>query len=137
MRTTPMILALALLVTGCSPSARPRITLRTPCASCTMEIADLRFACARRADAAWRSYDSIECLIQDAAKTAGGPAWLADYDTRGLHPADSLWVVKGGFPSPMGGGFAAFASRDAADRVAAETHGVTDRFTAWAAKGWR
>lgn len=127
---------LALLAAGCATADRPRIALKTPCASCSMEITDLRFACARRAGATWRPYDSIECLIQEAAKTAGGPAWLADYDTRTFHPADSLWVVKGAFPSPMGGGFAAFANREAADRVASETHGSADRFAAWAAKGW-
>ena len=142
-RTTLALLALltlltplALLAAGCASADRPRIALKTPCASCSMEITDLRFACAQRVGTAWRSYDSIECLIQDAAKTAGGPVWLADYDTRTLHPADSLWVVKGAFPSPMGGGFAAFPDRGAAERVATETHGSTDRFASWAAKGW-
>jgi hypothetical protein len=101
-----------------------------------MDVEDLRFACTRRVEGHWRSYDAIECLIRDAGSHPGGAAWLADYDTRALHPADSLWVVKGEFPTPMSGGFAAFARRTSADSVAAETRGSVDRFSAWAAKGW-
>jgi hypothetical protein len=101
-----------------------------------MDIEDLRFGCTCSVEGHWRSYDSIECLIRDAGAHPGGTAWLADYDTRALHPADSLWVVKGEFPSPMSGGFAAFARRASADSVAAETNGTVDRFSGWAAKGW-
>jgi nitrous oxide reductase accessory protein NosL len=125
------ILGAALLagLSGCG-SATPRVALHDPCATCSMEIADLRFGCARLAGGRWRTYDSIECLIRDAG-TPPVTAWLADYDTRTLRPADSLWVVKGEFPSPMGGGFAAFANRASADSVASLTRGRVDRFAAW------
>jgi len=135
-RTWMLPVVAALLAAGCAAGGRPRVTLGERCAACSMEIADLRFAAARKVANRWRTYDAIECLIRDAGATAGGPAWLSDYDSRTLHPADSMWVVKGEFPSPMGGGFAAFTDRAAADAVAAETHGRVDAFSAWAAKGW-
>ena len=123
-------LLLALLAFGCSGSDRPRVAFGAPCAGCSMNISDARFACVRGVRGHWRSYDSIECLLRDLAGTAGA-AWLADYDTRALHPADSIWVVKGEFPSPMGGGYAAFASRAAADEIAARAHGSVARLEAW------
>lgn len=126
----------AVLAAGCAAGDRPRIALGTPCVACSMEIADLRFASARRVAGNWRAYDAIECLIRDTGETPGEPPWLPDYDSRTLYPADSMWVVKGEFPSPMSGGFAAFSNRAGADQVAAETHGAVDRFGAWAAKGW-
>ena len=78
-----------------------------------------------------RRYDAIECLLRDGVTTR---AWLMDYDGVTLHAAESLWVVKGSFPSPMGGGLAAFLSRDAADRVAAQTSGHVGRLDAIAAE---
>lgn len=101
------------------------------CASCGMEVRDLRFACERRTDRGWRRYDAIECLLRDGTIAE---AWLTDYDQTALHAADSVWIVKGSFPSPMGGGLAAFLSRDAAERVAAQTSGHVDRLAAIAAE---
>lgn len=131
---TPLLLALP--AAGCGSGDRPRIAAGSRCAACSMDIADLRFASARKVQGRWRGYDAIECLIRDAAATPGGPAWLSDYDARTLHPADSMWVVKGSFPTPMSGGFAAFLDPSGADEVARETKGAVDRFDAWAAKGW-
>jgi len=122
--------ALLALAAGCSaPSGPPAIRLGSPCAGCGMTIEDLRFACERRAGSQWRAYDSIECLLRDGGVAA---AFLADYDTRTLHAADSLWVVEGSFPSPMGGGLAAFAARAAADTIAARTAGRVARLADFA-----
>lgn len=130
-------LALLLLVAGCAaPVGPPAIEAGTPCAACGMGIQDLRFACERRTADGWRAFDAIECLMRDVA---GAPAirdaWLADYDTAALLPADSLWVVHGDFPTPMGGGLAAFGRRSAADSVALATRGRVDRLGAFAAGG--
>lgn len=125
MRRALLLLPLALLA-GCAPRS-PHVAFGTPCTACSMTIGDARFACVRHDGDRWKSYDSIECLLRDGGVT-GAAAWLADYDTRRLVPADSLWVVHGDFPTPMGGGWAAFARKQAADDVAQETHGTVARF---------
>jgi hypothetical protein len=116
-----------LAAAGCSrPADAPAIAWGTPCAACGMSIEDRRFACEREAGRRWRAYDSIECLLRDGAG-AGGLAYLADHDRSTLHAADSLWVVKGEFLSPMGGGYAAFLERGAAEEIAARTRGRVGR----------
>jgi nitrous oxide reductase accessory protein NosL len=119
-------LALVVLaVASCQSSNRPpAIEAGRECARCGMTIGGLRFACEAQDAHGWRQYDSIECLVGDQVR---GPAWLADYDSRGLVPSESLWVVKGDFPSPMGGGLAAFRDRAAADDIASRTHGRVGR----------
>jgi len=110
---------------GCNRSAGPpAIELGSSCATCRMDVTDLRFACERETDKGWLVYDSIECLVRD---DPGGRIALADYDTKTLHFADSVWLVHGSFPSPMGGGYAAFVSRATADSIAQETHGEVMR----------
>jgi nitrous oxide reductase accessory protein NosL len=96
-----------------------------------MAIRDLRFASARGTRGAARAYDAIECLLRDS--TATGPAWLPDHDQAALHAADSMWVVRGDLPSPMGGGFVAFLDRAAADEVAAARSGRVGRISDFAA----
>ena len=119
--------ALARGLTSCrAPAAPAPIVSGSPCSGCGMTIGDLRFACERKVDREWRPYDSIECLIADSA--AVGPAWLADYDAQTRHAAESVWVVRGDLPSPMGGGYAAFLDRTAADVVAAVRRGRVGRF---------
>ena len=125
-------LMLACVLVGCAPSGPPRIAAGSACDRCGMPVEDLRFACERRnADARdhWRVYDSIECLAAawDRRVTIRD-AWIADYDQAALHRADSLWVARGRFPSPMGGGLAAFLDRAAAQTVASQTHGEVLRF---------
>jgi len=95
-----------------------------------MEISDLRFACEKSVGRGWRIFDSIECLLRDPN---AGSSVLTDYDSRLLHSADSLWVVHGAFPSPMGGGYAAFLDRAAADTVAAQAQGEVGRLVRFAA----
>lgn len=114
---------------GCAPaSGPPPIARGASCDACGMTIADLAFACERRVEGAWRVYDSIECLLREP----GADAYLADYDTRTLHDVDSMWVVRGSFPSPMGGGYAAFLERASADDVAARTSGRVARLASFA-----
>ena len=126
------LLLLLVAIPGCAPGG-PRVAFGTPCSACSMTITDARFACVRRDGARWKSYDSIECLLRDGHASAAS-ARLADYDTRRLVAADSLWVVHGDFPTPMGGGFAAFAREEAAAQVAQETHGTVTRFADVAAE---
>ena len=133
MRSAWSGLAGALLIAGCaSASGPPRIAIHSPCASCGMSIEDPRFACERRVGAGWRAYDAIECLLRDMKVRPGGNAWLPDYDQATLHSGDSLWVVKGQFPTPMSGGFAAFMNRATADSIATATRGTVDRLAAFA-----
>lgn len=131
-RSAAMLCACAALaLAGCARSgAAPPIRRGAACAACGMEIESLRFACERRAGREWRVYDSIECLLRDGGPRAASQAWLADYDSAALHSADSLWVVQGSFPSPMGGGYAAFLSRAAADSLAAQARGTVARLAA-------
>jgi nitrous oxide reductase accessory protein NosL len=123
-----VMLALALaVVAGCSREpGSPRIRVGEPCATCGMAVQKVRFAGLVRGEDEDRQYDSIECLVKDAA-SAAGRAYLADYDQGGLYAAESLWVVKGDFPTPMGGGLAAFASFESAREVAEQTHGSVIR----------
>lgn len=118
-----LLLGLAFAISGCSrePGA-PRIQIGEPCATCGMAVREVRFAALLRGESGDRQYDSIECLVQDAA-SRGSEVFLADYDQGALHAAESVWVVKGDFPTPMGGGLAAFVSLESAREVAARTHG--------------
>lgn len=123
-------IAVVLLLAGCARSSGPPpIASGTACATCGMSIADPRYAGEAREGDAWRVYDSIECLLRDAP--AGAEAWLTDYDTGTLHAADSMWVVRGDIPSPMGGGYAAFLDHAAAEDVAGRTRGRADRLAAF------
>jgi len=138
MRKLITILVLALSIAGCAtPAGPPAIRLGASCAACGMEVRDLKYACERRImtgnKAEWRVYDAIECLLDDAGSDVRPTdTWLADYDAATLHRADSLWVVHGGFPSPMGGGYAGLRDRATADAVAHDTRGTVARLPAFA-----
>ncbi|MBI5838171.1 MAG: nitrous oxide reductase accessory protein NosL [Candidatus Eisenbacteria bacterium] len=141
-RCAALLLAcgIAFPLAGCgSRPAGPRPIARgTPCAACGMEIQDLRLACERIQDGEVRCYDAIECLVREERQLAAAPGsgrapgairhYLPDYDQSALHAADSMWVVQGHFPTPMGGGLAAFLDRRAAEDLAAQTGG---RVQAW------
>ena len=133
MRSAFAMLALAALLAGCSaPAGPPAIRLGASCATCGMEIRDLKYACERRVVSGrrteWQAYDAIECLLDDGRfDVRPQDTWLADYDASTLHRADSLWVVHGRFPSPMSGGYAALRDRATADAVAHDTHGTVAR----------
>ena len=116
----------SLVLAGCAAQVGPRPIARgTPCAACGMGIADLRFACERDNGDGWRVYDSIECLLRERGSSSR--TWLTDYDAASLHAADSMWVVRGEFASPMGGGYAAFLDRSAASDIASKTRGRVAR----------
>lgn len=141
-RTVILLTLAAILgvVTGCARvPAEPRIQVGTPCATCGMEVQDLRFASLRRIEGRDRQYDSIECLLKDAgaAPRSGEKIYLPDYDEGRLHPVESLWVVKGDFPTPMGGGLAAFATVQSAQEVADRTNGCVGRYAEIAPGGPR
>jgi nitrous oxide reductase accessory protein NosL len=121
--------ALLAFAPGCGKrSGPPAILEGASCWTCGMGVRDKHFASERRLENRWRVYDSIECLVKDAAAAPGGTPYLPDYDTARLHPADSLWIVRGDFSSPMGGGLAAFLHRASADTVAVQTNGTVMRF---------
>jgi nitrous oxide reductase accessory protein NosL len=128
-RRAPLFLAL-LVAAGCAgadAASPPPIERGTPCARCGMAVEQPGFAAVRRVERKWRTYDAIECLVADRGRTAGGAAWLTDYDTRALLPEADAWVVHGSFPSPMGGGLVAFADRAEAESLAAATAGTVGR----------
>jgi hypothetical protein len=100
-----------------------------------MSIEDLRFACEDEREGRYRFFDAIECLL--TASPRAERAWLADYDTRTLHAADSLWIVQAEMPTPMGGGLAAFLDHDAAAEVAVVRHGRVARWDAFGGPGPR
>ena len=130
-RQIAALLGGVLFLTGLAGCGRnrgvARVDVGAPCAACGMPVRNLQFACVRGLDGRHRSFDAIECLLREGALRRGETAHLADYDTGGLHAADSVWVVRGEFPSPMGAGLAGFIDRAAADQIAAETHGRVAR----------
>ena len=122
-------LILAFLAPGCGKHAGPPgIALGTPCATCGMDVEDLRFACESGSRGVYRVYDSIECLIRDRDRPSPAAIYLADHDRKSLHAVDSLWIVKGSFPTPMDGGLAAFLDRSSAEDVASTTRGRVGRW---------
>ena len=122
-----LVLAVAAAGCGARGDGPPPIRAGTACARCGMGIEDLKFPATRRVETKWLAYDAIECLIADRARLEGGPAWLTDYETKALLPEDSAWVLHGDFPSPMGGGLAAFADRAVAESLAVVVNGRVTR----------
>ena len=120
---------------GCGPRGDGPVPIHagTPCARCGMEIRSLKFACERVEAGRARCYDALECLRAGERANPAGRAYVPDYDSERLLPLDSVWVAHGRFPTPMGGGFAAFATRDAAEQVARQTQGEVQSGTEW----WR
>lgn len=99
------------------------------CAACGMAVADPKFAAAIRTPKdEIEAYDAIECLVRDLRSRTGArtPAeiWLADLPTGALQPAARMTVVLADFPSPMGGGYAAFLSPQVAADEARRRSGV-------------
>lgn len=121
-RTPALVLALV-VTAGCSREpGPPRIEIGEPCATCGMAVQEIRFAGLLRDEDGDHQYDSIECLVKDVAGREAR-VYLVDYDRGTLHAAESVWIVKGDFPTPMGGGLAAFASIEGAREVADRTNG--------------
>jgi hypothetical protein len=92
-----------------------------------MSIRDTHFACVRGSRGHYLQFDSIECLLRNGPARTGELIFLPDYDRAQLCLADTVWVVQGSFPTPMGGGFAAFATEASARDVGARTKGRVGR----------
>ena len=128
-----LLLSVAILV-GCggrTTEGPPDLTTGDPrCAACGMAVADPKFAAAiRTTGGEIAAYDAIECLVRDLRSRTGDRApaeiWLADLPTGELQPAARMTVVLADFPSPMGGGYAAFLSPQTAADEARRRSGVS------------
>ena len=99
------------------------------CVACGMAVSDPAFAAAARlADGTVLAYDAPECLVRDLRTRTGAAApaavWLTDLPTATLRPAATMTLVLADFPSPMGGGYAAFADPLVAAAEAEQRGGV-------------
>ena len=129
-----LTMAALLLAIGCDLGAAPRVHIGAPCAACGMSIRDTHFACVRGSRGHYRQFDSIECLLRDGPARPGESIFLPDYDKAQLCLADTVWVVQGSFPTPMGGGFAAFGTEASARDVGARTNGRVGRLQEFVGK---
>ena len=91
----------------------PQVVLgSTACDACGMTINDARFMAVMAATKPERAYDSIECLVRvvrASGETVSDAIWVSDFDARTLRRQSELTFVHADYPSPMGGGYAAFA----------------------------
>ncbi|MFH2052062.1 MAG: hypothetical protein ABIK96_06305 [bacterium] len=140
----PAVLFVAVALMGCGGAADdgpPDLSggdLR--CAACGMAVADPRYAAAiRTPEGEIAAYDAIECAVRDLRTRTGARApaeiWLPDLPTGALHQAAGMTVVLADYPSPMGGGYAAFADPSVAAAEAERRAGVAgalDQFIAGA-----
>jgi hypothetical protein len=123
-------LSIALLA-GCAgkdAAGPPPLAVGTDaCAACGMIVKDPHYAGAAREEGRVLAYDAIECLVR-ARRQAGGTVsdaiWVADHTTGVLHPQSAVTIVQGGYPSPMGGGFAAFLDPERGRAEAASRGGA-------------
>ena len=133
MRTAALVLfAFAAALSGCAagadawPPAPVEVRLgEEACAWCRMEVSDGRFAVqARRREAPEQLlvFDDLGCLLSESKKSPIEPqgVFVRRFDGEGWVPATDAIVVKSPeITSPMGSGYAAFATRDAAEKEAA------------------
>ena len=105
----------------------PRVDLGTAmCDACRMTLTDARFVAVVEDGKSERAYDSIECLVRvwrASGETVSDEIWLSDFDTQTLRRQSELTLVHADFPSPMGGGYAAFADRERARTEASSRNG--------------
>lgn len=140
-RWIPLLALLGMLLAGCGGGSEPEVALRyaeESCAACGMRVTAPRFASlAITPTGERRAYDSIECAVRDlrvSDPTLVGRIYLPDHDDAGhLHPWNEMFVVRADFPSPMGGGYAAFADRERAAAQAESRGGVMDGLDAFVA----
>lgn len=134
-----LVLMTALVLSGtqgCSggpADEAPRIQAgQDVCRECGMTIQDARFAAARRSDSGTALYDSIECLVRACRRNGceiTDAIWIADLDGDGLHPQSSMTIVAANYPSPMGGGLAAFRDPERARAEARTRSGESGSFS--------
>ena len=119
-------IGLIVLLGGCrSKAPSPSINFgKAVCETCGMTVNDPRFAALFEDESTQQTFDSIECLLKGkriSGDTGVQGIWIMDFDTQKLCPASALTIVKADFPSPMGGGYAAFADAGHA-RAQTEAH---------------
>lgn len=118
-----------LITAGCNQAEDRADLAKIPdgavCHVCGMNADDLGFASLLRTPEGDKVFDAIECAVRHVRLHPGGNVWLPDLPSGVLQPADSMRVVKANYPSPMGGGYAAFLDHDLAGREAAARGGVS------------
>lgn len=99
---------------------------KAECVACGMVINDARYAAAVKSGTGEvNGFDALECLIRHARRNTeeGDQIWLSDfYDSR-MYPESQMTVVLADFPSPMGGGLAAFKDKSKAEEAATTRRG--------------
>ena len=82
-------------------------------------------AMARAADGSELAFDALECLIKTQRRRPITGVLVSDFENPGTWiPAEQAVIARAGFPSPMGGGYAAFASPARAEAAVAARGGV-------------
>ena len=99
------------------------------CDVCGMSIVDMRFkAEAVSTKGKIYRFDSIECLADWSQEHPGAWAlrWVTDfYHPQNWIPLEKAFILKSErLPSPMGGNFSAYATREDLNRALAEFGGV-------------
>ncbi|NNF05438.1 MAG: hypothetical protein HKN21_01630 [Candidatus Eisenbacteria bacterium] len=117
-------------VVGCEGSGSdgaPTLEMgKSECVACGMVINDTRYAAAiKSATGEVAGFDALECLIRHARrnKKEGDQIWLSDFYDLQMYPESQMMVVLADFPSPMGGGLAAFKDKSKAEEAAATRRG--------------
>ncbi len=100
------------------------------CALCAMIVSDERFAAAIVAPGDGERfvalYDDIGDMLvhKEAMSKAGSVMWVHDFDTNEwIKAQEAFYCAKSELVTPMASGIAAFATREAAHRVATEYSG--------------
>ena len=107
------------------------------CALCAMIVSDERFAAAIVAPGDGERfvalYDDIGDMLvhEEAMAKVGAVMWVHDFDTsEWIKAQEAFYCAQSDLVTPMASGIAAFATRDAAQRVATEYSGSVADYTA-------
>jgi copper chaperone NosL len=98
------------------------------CAGCRMIVSEARFAAeVRSRDGGTRYFDDLGCLLRAAAGAEPTGVFVRAYeDGESWLRGDRAFAVRAGdVASPMGFGYAAFATREAAESFAEKHPGAT------------
>jgi copper chaperone NosL len=133
MKSATLVLATLLVgIVGCGDASDPwpppaaEVHLgEDACAHCRMLVSDGRFAAQARRRAAPDEvmvFDDFGCLVAESAKAPIDPqgVFVRDFNGEVWVRGDVAFIVRSGdIASPMGSGYAAFATRLAAEKEAA------------------
>ena len=136
MGATLAFLLSGVLLSGCEVTRAdrpPQIRYgEQPCATCHMLISEERFAAAvATSGGTIELFDEIGCLLDYRTRHPGSVArsWVHDYTSGQWLDADHAFFVHSDeVATPMGHGFVAFATHEAAERLARTAHGTVVRF---------